>query len=79
MKHVGMTDSIVRAVQSEVWLHSSDEWMSLNVTRIRSFKLIIQPPTPIFWSDIENRTWSTPDHHIQGSNGHKKPGKVMEF
>ncbi len=56
MKHVGTTDSIVRAVQSEVWLHSSDAQMSLNVTRIRSFKLIIQPPTPIFWSDIENRT-----------------------
>ncbi len=56
MKHVGMTDSIVRAVQSEVWLHSSDAQMSLNVTRIRSFKLIIQTPAPIFWSDIYNRT-----------------------
>ncbi len=45
----------------------------MNVTRIRSFKLIIQPPAPIFLSDLVNRTQPAPDRHIHGSYGHENP------
>ncbi len=34
-----------------------------------------QPPTPIFLSDLDNRTRPAPDLHIQGSYGHEKQEK----
>ncbi len=48
------------------WAKTSPESAASNKLSTR------QPPTPIILSDLDNR-------HIQGSYGHEKPGKVMEF
>ncbi len=55
------------------WAKTSPESAASNQLSTR------QPPTTIFLSDLDNRTRPAPDRHIQGSYGHEKPEKVMEF
>ncbi len=56
------------------------EWAKTSPESTASNKLsTCQPPTPIFLSDLDNRTRPTPDCHNQGLYGHEQPGKVMEF